>query len=533
MPSRPEVERALLRAGATPSHEEAARFYAQRVAEYAKIIGAVCSGLYVVGLVAVLLLMPEEFWAFHLHPSKIFNLVLALLGFGLWRLLRRPEAPGWLALGADIGLPLGALAAIVPVAYTMPARMALYFAPLLLAVVLLVVRAAIVPSPPRRTLAVGLATGVPVVLAGYELAQRAYPPVPFPPEYVAGGIAMWCLVIAVSTSLVSRVIYGLHREVASAKRLGQYVLGELIGEGGMGAVYRAQHAMLRRPTAVKLLLPDRAGPENIARFEREVRLTARLTHPNTVAVYDYGRTPDGTFYYAMEYLDGLSLEELVRRYGPQPVGRVVHLLLQASAALIEAHSLGLIHRDVKPANMLLCERGGVPDVLKLLDFGLVKSLVPAQGVELTHTDAITGTPQYFAPESIVDPSHVDARVDLYALGGVAYFLLCGRPAFEGKSVLEICGHHLHTAPEPPSERLGTPVLPELERLVLACLEKDRERRPRDASELHERLHECSKLAPWSRADANGFWRAFRRDSERADAVRDQDGQLSDLVTEAS
>jgi serine/threonine-protein kinase len=171
-------------------------------------------------------------------------------------------------------------------------------------------------------------------------------------------------------------------------------------------------------------------------------------------------------------------------------------------------------------------------VLKLLDFGLVKSLVPAQGAELTHTDAITGTPQYFAPESILEPARVDARVDLYALGGVAYFLLCGGPAFQGKSVLEICGHHLHTVPEPPSERLGTPVLPELEALVLACLEKDRERRPRDASELHARLLECAKLAPWSRDDATAFWRRFRTDSKRADGVRQEDGQLSGLATDA-
>jgi serine/threonine protein kinase len=379
---------------------------------------------------------------------------------------------------------------------------------------------------------IGLLSGIPVVLAAHQLATRAEPPVAFGPSFVAGGVAMWCLIIAFNTALVSRVIYGLHREVASAKKLGQYVLGELIGEGGMGAVYRAQHAMLRRPTAVKLLLPDRAGPENIARFEREVQLTARLTHPNTVAVYDYGRTPGGVFYYAMEYLDGLSLEELVRRFGPQPEGRVIHLLLQASAALVEAHSLGLIHRDVKPANMLLCERGGAPDVLKLLDFGLVKSLVASQSAELTHADAITGTPQYLAPESIVDPTKVDARVDLYALGGVGYFLLCGRPAFDGKSVLEVCGHHLHTAPMPPSERLGKPVLPELEALVLACLEKDRERRPRDAGGLHERLLECAARAPWSRDEAKAFWRSFRSGSERAESVRREGGQVSGLATDA-
>jgi len=522
------VERALRHAEATPSHEEAERFYARRVGDYARTIGGVFGGFYLVGVVATLVLWPRRFLDIHLHPLKLFNLGLALGSLLIWRVLRRPNAPRWLATAADIALPGGTLLALLLVSPTIPPEFSFYFFPLLLAVVLLVVRAAMVPSHAGRTLVVGFVAAVPVLGTAYLLAEKVNPPLAFPVALVLFTEATWIVGIVISTALVSRVIYGLQRQVESARRLGQYVLGGLIGEGGMGAVYRAQHAMLRRPTAVKLLLPERAGPDNIARFEREVQLTARLTHPNTVAVYDYGRTPDGIFYYAMEYLDGLSLEELVRRYGPQSDARVVHLLMQTAAALVEAHSLGLIHRDIKPANILLCERGGIPDMVKLLDFGLVKSLVPSAGAELTHADAITGTPQYFAPESIVEPANVDARVDLYALGGVGYFLLCGRPAFEGKSVLEICGHHLHTVPERPSERLGRAVLPALEALILGCLEKERERRPASAGEVHEALAECAKAAPWSRREADAFWHAFRGESAAPAPVRPGAGQLSEV-----
>lgn len=532
MPSRPEVERALWRAGSSPSQEEADRFYAQRVADFGRTIGVVFTGLYLVGVVVTPFLFPGLFWVIHLHPAKLFNLAVALGGLAVAALARRPAASPRLVMAFDVGLPLvvfGAMAALSP---TVPGAMALYFFPLLISALLLVVRAAVVPSPARRTLVIGLTSAVPVVISGYVLAVKARATLLVPLYVVVGGEVVWCLALAFATTNVSRVIYGLHREIASARRLGQYVLGDLIGEGGMGAVYRAQHAMLRRPTAVKLLLPERAGPENIARFEREVQLTARLTHPNTVAVYDYGRTPNGVFYYAMELLDGLSLEELVRTHGPQPEARVVHLLLQAVAALMEAHSLGLIHRDVKPANILLCERGGTPDMVKLLDFGLVKSLLPSQNPDLTHTDAITGTPHYLAPESITDPASVDARVDLYALGGVGYYLITGQPVFDGRSVLELCGHHLHSTPEPPSERLGRPVLPELEALVLRCLAKDRDARPRDAHELHELLLTCEKLAPWSRAEAQAFWRGFRDRPRTNPGPRSLVGQLSDTRTDA-
>ncbi|HWP06514.1 MAG TPA: serine/threonine-protein kinase [Polyangiaceae bacterium] len=530
--SRPEIERALLRAGSTASEEEANRFYGERVADFGRTIGVVFGGIYLLGLIAVPLAFPGLFWVVHLHPAKLFNLGLALGGLGISWVARRPGIPSGVLTAFDIGLPLSVSLATAGVAHTVPAEIAAYLLPLLISTIVLVVRAAIVPSPTARTFLIGIASGIPVVYAGWVVATRSQGTTVIPLFVILVGAAALAVAVAFATTNVSRVIYGLQREVQSAKRLGQYVLGDLIGEGGMGAVYRAQHAMLRRPTAVKLLLPERAGPENIARFEREVQLTARLTHPNTVAVYDYGRTPEGVFYYAMEYLDGLSLEELVRRYGPQPEGRVIHILLQATGALLEAHSTGLIHRDVKPANILLCERGGMSDLVKLLDFGLVKSLGTAQSPGLTQANAITGTPLYLAPESVLDPTTVDARVDLYALGAVAYYLLTGRPVFEGRSVLEICGHHLHTVPERPSERLGRPLLPELEELVMRCLDKQRDRRPESALEVQGILERCERLAPFQRADAQAFWRSFRAAEAAPGPEHAPPGQLSDTRTDA-
>jgi eukaryotic-like serine/threonine-protein kinase len=313
---------------------------------------------------------------------------------------------------------------------------------------------------------------------------------------------MWLLAAITVATAGSAVIYGLRREVRHARQLGQYTLEEKLGEGGMGVVYRARHAMLRRPTAVKLLRPERMGEAGLLRFEREVQLTASLSHPNTVTVFDYGRTPDGVFYYAMEYLEGLGLDQLVAADGPQPPGRVAHVLRQVLEALAEAHGVGLVHRDVKPANVILCERGGVPDVAKVVDFGLVKDLDAADG--LTRDATLVGTPLYLAPEAIRSTA-ADARSDLYSVGAVAYFLLAGRHVFEGATIVEICSHHLHTPPVPPSERLGRSLPVALEAWVLGCLEKDPARRPPSASAAAAGLERCGLAGEWTPEAARAWW----------------------------
>jgi serine/threonine protein kinase len=305
----------------------------------------------------------------------------------------------------------------------------------------------------------------------------------------------------------SRIIFGLRSEAARVRRLGQYTLEHRIGAGGMGVVYRASHAMLRRPTAIKLLPANRAGEAGLARFEREVQMTAQLSHPNTVAVYDYGRTPDGVFYYAMEFLDGLNLEDLVRRDGPQPPGRVISILTQVCGALSEAHAHGLVHRDIKPANIILTERGGEPDVAKVVDFGLVRPLAPgAAGV--TASTTLTGTPLYMSPEAMTLPESPDPRSDLYALGAVGYYLLTGRPVFEGRSVAEVIGHHLHTEPVPPSHRVAH-VPADLEAVIMQCLRKPPDERPATARDLRDALRACTMAPPWDEADASTWWKRFR------------------------
>ncbi|HEY6546957.1 MAG TPA: serine/threonine-protein kinase, partial [Vicinamibacteria bacterium] len=318
---------------------------------------------------------------------------------------------------------------------------------------------------------------------------------------LAGGL----LLLAGISAISSRRIYSLLREVARAERLGQYTLEDKIGEGGMGAVYRARHAFLRRPTAIKLIRSDRVGQEALARFEREVQLTGQLTHPNTIAIYDYGRTPEGIFYYAMEYLPGLPLDQVISADGAQPERRVVHLVKQICSSLAEAHRMGLVHRDIKPANTMLCERGGNYDVIKVLDFGLVKELRSESEAGVTGMGLVVGTPLYMAPESAAGAEHTGPASDVYAVGAIAYALLTGHQVFTGNSGVEIIGHHLHTAPVPPSERLGHAVDPFLERLILSCLAKRVSARPADAGVLLQELEDGWTGPAWTQREAREWW----------------------------
>lgn len=313
------------------------------------------------------------------------------------------------------------------------------------------------------------------------------------------------IVIFVFSLLVARLNRDARRAALEAKRLGRYRLEEKLGEGGMGVVYRAYHEMLQRQTAVKFLDIEKTNDQSIARFEREVRLTSQLTHPNTIAVYDYGRTDEGIFYYAMEYLTGLDLDKLVHRFGPQPEGRVIRILTQMCGSLAEAHDIGLIHRDIKPANVILNARGGLYDFVKVLDFGLAKAVDAGKQARLTSSGGLTGTPLYMSPEAISQADRVDSRSDLYAIGAVGYYLLTGTPVFEGESIMEIIRGHVESTPEPPSVRLGKSVSKELERLLLKCLEKDPSDRPASAMELMQELRACRTEQPWTDADAEQWW----------------------------
>ena len=302
------------------------------------------------------------------------------------------------------------------------------------------------------------------------------------------------------------------------KQLGQYTLGEKIGEGGMGVVYRAHHALMRRDTAVKLLLPDRADAAAIQRFEREVRLTCQLTHPNTIQVYDYGRTPDGIFYYAMELLAGLNLHDLISRFGPQPEGRVIQILTQVCESLAEAHALGLVHRDIKPSNIFLCARGGVLDWVKVLDFGLVREFRNPSGTR-SEEHEFAGTPSFMPPEAIKNSAANDPRSDLYAVGAIGYFLLTGKCVFEDEDILDLQKKQLAGAPVPPSQRTTNKISPELEQAILRCLERDPGRRPQSALELRDLFLASPHAADYTPEARAAWWAEFHEQEQSSMEVK--------------
>jgi serine/threonine protein kinase len=505
------------------SEEEMRAFLQRRVASFGLMLAALFGMFFVWRLISALLVNDDPSLAF--LPWQ----ALSVGAFaGMWATCRRGRrSVRFIRTVEVLGLTAAASAAIA-----MSLRISYAARPdailLLCLTYTLIVRAIFIPSTPRHTLILGLMFAAPFLVSVYFIHVLRHDPAAYtaaadprmrlPAQEIARRwtvvSGLWWIAsmgIAVATS---RVIYGLRKQVRDARRLGQYTLIEKLGEGGMGTVYRARHAMLRRPTAIKLLPPDKFGDESVARFEREVQLTARLSHPSTIRVFDYGRTPDGIFYYAMECLEGATLSDVVAEGGPLPAGRVIHLLEQAAGALTEAHGIGLIHRDIKPANIFLTEQGGIPDVVKVLDFGLVKQVAErsagagavtttaiASQVALTQEGGLAGTPLYMAPEAFTTPDKVDPRTDLYALGAVGYFLITGQEVFTGRTVLEVCSQHLQATPVPPTQRLGKPVPPDLERLILACLEKDPARRPASARALQAALRACRDARAWSEDDA--------------------------------
>jgi len=470
-------------------------------------------GFYLVNLALWVLVMPDHLLDMVLDAGAMLHLIASLL-FGVVSILTRRVRLSWRALrvlevatlvgGCALYSVMGLYLVRLQQAMQVDAGGGLY-AGLLASSSVVLSRAIFVPSEARRTFwfsTLAMSSLLPdAILATNDLMTVI-------------DVACWCAVSIAIATVGSQVIFGLRTEAARVRRLGQYTLQEKIGSGGMGVVYRASHAMLRRPTAIKLLPPDRAGEASLQRFEREVQMTAQLSHPNTVAVYDYGRTPDGVFYYAMEFLDGLNLDELVRRDGPLPPARVVYILAQVCSALAEAHGRGLLHRDIKPANIFLTERGGEYDVAKVLDFGLVRrfdSGTPASTMppSISTSMVLAGTPLYMPPEMLTSPDSADPRSDLYSLGAVGYLLVTGHPVFDAATAAEAIAKHLNTDPIPPSLRTSRLVPPDLERLLLNCLSKRVEDRPADARTLRRELRQCAVSPPWRQEDAASWWRDFR------------------------
>jgi len=412
--------------------------------------------------------------------------------------------------------------------FTAPGSLSAAFSVALALTYVLVWRSILVPSTFQRTLGVSAVAAAPVVyyFATQSVSQSLGQTEESSRLFSVFG-CLWSLFAVLVAAVNSRQLFGLRERLREAGKLGQYTLEERIGQGGMGVVYRAAHALLRRPAAIKLLSNERTSDRDQARFEREVQLTSRLAHPNTIAIFDYGRTADGIFYYVMEYLDGLDLDRLVKREGPLPAPRAVHILAQICGALSEAHALGLVHRDVKPANVVLTDRVDEPDIVKVVDFGLARALTP--NPEESQHGAITGTPLYLAPEAISAPTTADSRADIYAVGAVAYYLLTGRNVFEAPSVIETLGQHMLKEPTAPSMHLASPLSQDLEALVLRCLSKHPAERPQSTAELRAALLACTDSARYDRAAALAWWKEFRAEPAHAAPARSDGSSVTMAV----
>ncbi len=426
---------------------------------------------------------------------------------------------------------------------------------LLALIVTVMIRAILVPSGPIRTTVLTALAFAPTIVV---CIVRHHPTDLLPgfgaeyqKQYMTLNTILWSVLGTTLATITSRVTYGLRRQVAEANELGQYVLEEKIGGGGMGEVWRARHRLLIRPAAIKLIRPQVSGDPDLLlrRFEREARATAALKSPHTVQLYDFGATDDGRLYYVMELLDGLDLDTLVRRYGLAPPERVVHILHQVCSSLQDAHANGLVHRDIKPANVVISRAGTTFDFAKVLDFGLVKletagrrdsgadgqRVSGAAGQSGKGSDqgslaagGIAGTPAFIAPEVVLGLADTDHRVDLYALGCVAYWLLTGKLVFEGKSVVEVMFHHAHTPAPGPSTRSELPIPAPLEDLIMECLEKEPARRPANAEAVSARLDAVPLESAWTVERAERWWAMHRplpADARRvAEVLLSQEGR---------
>lgn len=480
-----------------------------------QVFALVGAGLWGMGLVMDAIVLPWSLGATAPVASHVIegSGVLTSLGTYVW--VRRSSAPGLAKVDAGLWLMLlnSALIALIETWATDPDRMMMGHLSWTSIVILLT--AMIVPSTPSRMLVAALASAsmspIGIWLAhlrGVDTPSALNTLVMYMPNYS-------CAVAAV---VPARMFQRIGRRLKEARDLGSYELVERLGEGGMGEVWLARHRLLARPAAIKLVRPamlDAGGEAEtrtmLRRFEDEAQATATLTSPHTIRLFDFGVADDGSFYYVMELLAGRDMASLVAEFGPLPPPRVIFLLQQVCHSLAEAHSRGLVHRDVKPANLFVCRMGLEHDFVKVLDFGLVQVAAPNPAHDLTQSlaalEGVIGTPAFMAPEMITGQRTVDQRADIYALGCVAYFLLTGQQVFQGGTQMQTLIDHVSTAPPPPSSRVGTPIPRSLDALVLACLEKDPDRRPHDALELSQRLADCEGAREWSSRQAALWWQA--------------------------
>jgi eukaryotic-like serine/threonine-protein kinase len=342
-------------------------------------------------------------------------------------------------------------------------------------------------------------------------------------------MVLWAAVPTLTAVFGAHTLNTLRRRAAMAKELGSYHLKQSLGAGGMGEVYLGEHKLLKRPCAIKLIRASKAtDPLAIARFEREVQATAKLTHWNTIEIFDYGHTEDGTFYYVMEYLPGMSLQDLIDRHGPMPPERAIHFLRQVCDGLREAHTMGLIHRDIKPGNIFATYRGAIWDVAKLLDFGLVKSIARDKRPSESSDGLVVGTPLFAAPEWTLRDGQLDERSDIYSLGAVGYFLLTGRPVFTHKSAVKLLFAHANEPVAPPRD--FDPRIPEeIERVILRCLAKRPEDRFASVEELAEALDRCPAAGTWTQARAAGWWNSIDVDRANSSQIASDPSALTQVL----
>ena len=452
----------------------------------------------------------EIFWP--TAPLDVIAGSAALLSLGVYLATRWSNASptSIINLGLAYEVVLAALVAAADHVLATPAEMTL--GPIVSRVIVILAAFPIfVPSTPRRTfVAAFLAASMDPLTMVVAISARHLDVAPWHivlmhiPDYVIVGLAV----------LMSRVITGLGRHVRDARDLGSYRLGELLGRGGMGEVYVAHHRMLARPAAIKLIRPEKLEADDAERaqritqrFKREAEAAASLRSPHTIELYDFGQTEDGTLYFVMELLDGIDLDSFVERFGPMAPARVVHVLRQACDSLGEAHARGLVHRDVKPANIHLCRLGLLYDFVKVLDFGIVKSVRGRRDPRAiaTAADRILGTPAFMPPEMARGES-VDGRADLYCLGCVAHWLLTGQLVFRGETSYDVVSQHLNDVPKRASTQSPFAVPGALDEVILACLAKDPVDRPQTARELSERLAAATAVESWHEEEAEQWWR---------------------------